>query len=70
MPLLTPSSTASRSNKAEEILSALQETAALSLEESRSMPPGAFTSEAFLALERERIFSKERICVGREDQLL
>ena len=33
------------------------------------MPPGAFTSEALLELEREQIFSKQWICVGREDEL-
>src|SRR5262245_23360515 len=29
------------------------------------MPPGVYTSETFLALEAERIFRKEWICVGR-----
>ena len=52
-----------------EVLEALNTTAALSLEESISMPPEAFTSEALLRLEREQIFSKEWICVGREGEL-
>ena len=33
------------------------------------MPPEAFTSEALLRHEREQIFSKEWICVGREGEL-
>ena len=52
-----------------EVLEALNTTAALSLEDSISMPPEAFTSEALLRLEREQIFSKEWICVGREGEL-
>lgn len=60
---------AGKSDKLVELLKDIHRTAVLSLEESTSMPPGAFTSEALLELEREQIFSKEWICVGREDEL-
>ena len=30
-----------------------------------ALPPGVYTSERFLALELERIFTKEWMCVGR-----
>jgi choline monooxygenase len=33
------------------------------------MPPGAYTSESFLKLELDRIFSREWICVGRASSL-
>ena len=33
------------------------------------MPPEVFTSAELLALERERIFNREWICVGRQDEL-
>ena len=59
----------SPSSKLTELLESLQQTAALTPQEATSMPPEAFTSEALLELERERIFSKEWICVGREDEL-
>ena len=52
-----------------EILKSLKASSELSLEDSISMPPEAFTSEALLELEREKIFSKEWICVGREGEL-
>ncbi len=34
-------------------------------EDGRAMPPGVYTSPAFLALELERIFRRQWICVGR-----
>ena len=46
----------------------IHRTAALDRNEAMSLPPKAFTSEQLLALEREKIFSKEWICVGREDE--
>ena len=51
------------------LLEVLNDSASLSLEDSISMPPEAFTSEALLELERDKIFSKEWICVGREEEL-
>ncbi|MEM8496668.1 MAG: aromatic ring-hydroxylating dioxygenase subunit alpha [Pseudomonadota bacterium] len=52
-----------------QVLDDLKHTASRSLDESISMPPTAFTSEELLELERERIFSKEWICVARTDEL-
>ena len=37
--------------------------------EARAAPPGIYSSEAFLALEEERIFSREWICAGRADSI-
>ena len=53
-----------------DLLKEIDRIAALPQDEATSMPPEAFTSSELLALERERIFSKEWICVGREDELL
>lgn len=58
-----------QSNKLAALLEKISHTASLSPEEATSMPPEAFTSEELLEWERERIFSKEWICVGREDEL-
>ncbi len=33
------------------------------------MPPGVYTSEAFQALEQERIFSREWLCAGRAESI-
>ena len=63
------SSPSNQSDKLTEILKSLKYAAELSLEASTSMPPEAFTSEALLELEREKIFSKEWVCVGREQEL-
>lgn len=52
-----------------DLLEALEQTAALSPKEATSMPPDAFTSEQLFDLEREQIFSKEWICIGRADEL-
>jgi len=52
------------------LLKDIERIAGLSPDEATSMPPEVFTSEALLYLERERIFAKEWICVGREDELL
>ena len=53
-----------------DLLKNIKHGANLTAEEATSMPPEAFTSPELLALERERIFSKEWICVGRVDELL
>ena len=47
----------------------LLDTAALPFERARAMPPDVYTSDDFLALEQEHIFSREWICVGRESAL-
>lgn len=54
----------------DDLLEDIHKVANLAPEQATSMPPGAFTSPDLLALERERIFSKEWICVGRTDELL
>jgi len=47
----------------------LQLTAARPFEDARAMPPGVYTSEAFLARERDGIFRQEWICVGRSSTM-
>ena len=64
-----PNSPSNQCDELTEILKSLKYAAELSLEASTSMPPEAFTSEALLELEREKIFSKEWVCVGREQEL-
>lgn len=64
-----PNSPSNQCDELTEILKSLKYAAELSLEDSTSMPPEAFTSEALLELEREKIFSKEWVCVGREQEL-
>ena len=61
--------TSNLENHLKELLAVINQTASLTPEEATSMPPEAFTSPELLALERERIFSKEWICVGRTDEL-
>ncbi len=36
---------------------------------ARSLPPDAYTSDAFYEFERKAIFGREWFCVGREDQI-
>ncbi|HUS55766.1 MAG TPA: SRPBCC family protein [Thermohalobaculum sp.] len=43
----------------------LQRTSARPFEDARAMPPGVYTSEAFLARELETMFRHDWICVGR-----
>lgn len=49
----------------DEILRQIQTLAATPLEQSTAMPPAAYHSEEFHALERDRIFGREWLCVGR-----
>lgn len=58
-----------KENEMSNALDALKDAASRTLENSISMPPSAFTSNHILQLEREKIFSKEWVCVGREDEL-
>ena len=62
-------SSSSQTDNLTEILKSLKVSAELSLDDSISMPPEAFTSEALYELEQEKIFSKEWVCVGREQEL-
>jgi phenylpropionate dioxygenase-like ring-hydroxylating dioxygenase large terminal subunit len=48
-----------------DLLRSLSESAALPLGEARAMEPGLYRSEEILAMEQERIFAKEWLCVGR-----
>lgn len=50
-------------------LSELACTAVRPFEDATAMPPGVYTSEAFLARELEAIFAKEWVCVGRSSAL-
>jgi phenylpropionate dioxygenase-like ring-hydroxylating dioxygenase large terminal subunit len=47
----------------------LKAMAATPFERARAIPTSAYTSEAMLAAELDRIFRREWICVGRVDQL-
>ncbi len=38
-------------------------------EEAHTLPPGAFTSEAFFALEQEHLFRREWVCLGHESDI-
>jgi hypothetical protein len=40
------------------------------IDQSRTMPNEFYTSEEFLEYEREEIFRKEWICLGRVDEVL
>jgi phenylpropionate dioxygenase-like ring-hydroxylating dioxygenase large terminal subunit len=51
------------------ILEQLERNARRPFEEALTLPPGAYTSEELVELERARIFRSEWACVGREDQL-
>jgi choline monooxygenase len=53
----------------DEILRQIQTLAATPLEQSTAMPPAAYHSEEFHALERDRIFSREWLCVGRDKDI-
>ena len=52
-----------------EILDALAEIRDLGASHARTMPAGFYASEAFLELEKEEIFRKEWVCLGRIDEV-
>ena len=52
-----------------EILDALAEIRDLDASHARTMPAGFYASEAFLELEKEEIFRKEWVCLGRIDEV-
>lgn len=52
-----------------EILAALAEIKNLNEDQARSMPAGFYASEAFLELEKEEIFRKEWVCLGRVEEV-
>lgn len=62
-----PASTASGAGL--DIVHQLQANCERPFSDARSMPPAVYTSPAFLALEQERIFRREWLCVGRASTL-
>lgn len=56
-------------SEASTILGELAANAALPFDQAFGMPAAAYTSPAFAALETERLFRQEWICVGRADDL-
>ena len=52
-----------------DILEALAEIRDLNESQARSLPAGFYVSEAFLEIEKEEIFRKEWICLGRVDEV-
>ena len=52
-----------------EILEALAEIRDLDASQARSLPAGFYASKAFLELEKEEIFRKEWVCLGRVDEI-
>jgi len=57
------------SAEVDRLLAALRDIAERPLEQARAMPPGVYTSEAFHALERARIFAREWLCAGRAESV-
>ena len=51
-----------------ELLDAVSVNAALPEDQSEATPPQVYKSQAFLELERDAIFNREWICVGRSDE--
>ena len=52
-----------------EILQALSEIRDLDASQAHTLPAGFYASEAFLELEKEEIFRKEWVCLGRVDEV-
>ena len=52
-----------------ELVRLLQANGERPFSDARSMPPAVYTSPEFLALEQERIFRREWLCVGRASTL-
>ncbi|MCC8404541.1 Rieske 2Fe-2S domain-containing protein [Paraburkholderia sp. MMS20-SJTN17] len=52
-----------------ELVRALRANCERPFGDARAMPPGVYTSEAFLALEQRDVFSNEWLCVGRASAL-
>ena len=50
-------------------ISKLVENVRVPFEQATAMPPGVYTSEAFLQAEQQKIFAKDWICVGRASAL-
>jgi len=50
-------------------ISGLIENVSVPFERATAMPPGVYTSEAFLQAEQQEVFAKDWICVGRASAL-
>jgi phenylpropionate dioxygenase-like ring-hydroxylating dioxygenase large terminal subunit len=57
------------SHELEALLATLVERAGRPLEEAQGMPAAFYSSEALHDLEQERIFKKEWLCIGRQEQI-
>ena len=51
-----------------ELLDAVRRNAELPRSRAEATPPQVYSSPAFLELERDRIFNREWICIGRSDE--
>ena len=61
--------TTKRSTTLQTLLHRIEQIAAMDPTTATALPPETYTSSELLARERERIFSREWICVGREDEV-
>ena len=52
-----------------ELLEALAEIKGMDASETRTLPPAFYVSEEFLELEKQEIFLKEWLCVGRVEEI-
>jgi len=51
-----------------DLLEAVRRNAELPISQAEATPPQVYTSPEFLELERDGIFNKEWICIGRSDE--
>ena len=56
-------------NGVRELLESLAEIKSMDAGQATTLPPQFYTSEKFLQLEKEEIFRKEWICLGRAEQI-
>ena len=59
----------SRGNSLSELRRLIAARAAAPLAEARTLPAAVYLNEELLALERERIFTRDWVCAGRADEL-
>ena len=59
----------SNPSSADELREALAELREFGAGRTLTLPPACYTSEAFLELEREEIFRKEWVCLGRVEEV-
>jgi phenylpropionate dioxygenase-like ring-hydroxylating dioxygenase large terminal subunit len=71
MALLDPPApaVARRDDDAASLIAQIREQAARPLEQAITLPPAVYSSEALYAIEVERIFRRDWMCVAREEQL-